>query len=379
MTIMLTEEQELMINIAKEFAVNEIRPRAKEIDRTDERPHDLIKRAAELGLRGIMIPEEWGGLGAGVTTQIRIVEELSKEGYIGGSLANNMIAEPLLACGSLMQKEKYLRRVAAGEYYMGFAFTEASAGSDASAIETTAVKDGDEWVLNGTKIFISGINNDAFLVSAKTNETAPGGISSFLVEKDFPGYSVGGHYRKIGLHGSDTAEIYLKNCRVPAENMIGVENKGLHVVLSALDVGRLNVAAIACGLAQGAFVRAVEYAKQRVQFGKPISQFQIIQHYAADMLKDIEINRAMLYHAAALADAKQPFAMEASIAKLSATEMACRVTDRAIQICGGYGLTEDGDVERYFRDARVLPIVEGTSEIQKMIIARTIFPRTKAK
>jgi butyryl-CoA dehydrogenase len=373
----ITEEQQLMVNIAREFAVNEVRPRVKEVDATDVRPMDLYDKAAELGFRGIMIPEEWGGLGAGLTTQVMIVEELSKEGVSSGSLANNMMASTLVKGATQVQKEKYLKKVATGQYNMGFAFTEASAGSDASAIETTAVKDGNEWVLNGTKIFISGIHSDAFLVSAKTNETAPGGISSFIVEKTFPGYSTGGHYKKLGLHGSDTAELYLKNCRVPAENMMGEENKGLHVVLSALDIGRMNIAAIALGIAEGAYERAVAYAQQRVQFGKPIASFQVIQHYAADMLKDIELVKALLYRTAAMYDAGESISRDFAICKLAATEMACRVTDRAVQICGGYGLTQDGGIERYFRDARCLPIVEGTSEIQKMIIARTIFPKPK--
>ncbi len=371
----ISEEQQLMINIAKEFAVNEVRPRVKEVDSTDQRPQDLVDRVAELGLRGIMISEEWGGLGAGLTTQVMIVEEMAKEGYISGSLINNMMALPLLKVGTQQQKEKYLEKLAAGEYYMGFAFTEASAGSDASNIQTTAVKDGDEWILNGTKIFISIIHSDAFLVSARTNETHPGGISAFIVEKDYPGFSTGGHYKKIGLHGSDTGELYLKNCRVPAENMMGKENKGLNVVFTALDVGRMNIAAIALGMAQGAFDRATAYAQQRIQFGRPISQFQAIQHYAADMLAQIEVSRAMIYKTAQMYDSGESIARDSAICKLYATEMACRVTDRAIQICGGYGLTEDGEIERYFRDARVLPIVEGTSEIQKMIIARTIFPK----
>lgn len=374
---MLTEDQQLMVNIAKEFAVNEIRPRAKEIDQTDKRPDDLLARASELGLRGILIPEEWGGLGAGLMTQVLIMEELSKEGFIGGSMCNNLGAIAINKAGTQLQKEKYLSKLASGEYHMGFGFTEASAGSDAANIQTTAVKDGNEWVLNGTKIYISSINADAFLVSALTNETAPGGISSFIVEKTFPGYSIGGHYRKLGMHGSDTAELYLKNCRVPAENMMGIENKGLHVVLSSLDIGRMNIAAMALGIAQGAFSLAIEYAKQRIQFGKPLSHLQVIQHYAADMMKEIEVARAMVYRAAELADANQPFSLEASIAKLFATEMACHVTDRAIQICGGYGVIEDGGIERYFRDARILPIVEGSSEIQKMIIARKIFPKQK--
>ncbi|HWR05744.1 acyl-CoA dehydrogenase family protein [Sporomusa sp.] len=371
----ITEEQQLMINIAREFAANEVRPRAKQVDITDERPLDLFARAAELGLRGILIPEEWGGLGAGLLTQAMISETLAQEGYIGASLVNNLMATPILKVGTQKQKEKYLQRLASGEISMGFGFTEASAGSDAANIETTAVKDGDTWVLNGTKIFISMINADAFLVSAKTNETAPGGISSFIVEKDFPGFSIGGHYKKIGMHGSDTADLYLKNCRVPAENMMGVENKGLHVVLSALDIGRMNIASAALGLAEGAYERAVAYARQRVQFGKPIAHFQVIQHYAADMLKDIELVKAMIYRTASRYDAGESISRESAICKLAATEMACRVTDRAVQICGGYGLTEDGGIERYFRDARVLPIVEGTNEIQKMIIARTIFPK----
>lgn len=373
----ISEEQQLMVNIAKEFAVNEVRPRAKEVDATDERPQDLVKRAAELGFRGILIPEEWGGLGAGLLTQVMIVEVLANEGFIGGSLANNLIATTLAQGGTPKQKEKYLRKVAIGEYNMGFGFTEASAGSDASAIETTAVKDGDEWVLNGTKIFISGIYNDAFLVSAKTNETAPGGISAFIVEKGFPGYAIGAPCKKIGMHGSDTGELYLKNCRVPAENMMGEENKGLHVVFGGLDIGRMAIAAMALGLAEGAYERAVAYAQQRVQFGKPIASFQVIQHYAADMLKDIELVKALIYRTAARYDEGEKIATEAAICKLAATEMACRVTDRAVQICGGYGLTQDGGIERYFRDARVLPIVEGTNEIQKMIISRTIFPKPK--
>lgn len=377
MTSILTEEQELMINIARDFAVNELRPRMKEVDRLDVRPPDLIKRAGELGLRGILIPEEWGGLGQGVSTQVRIMEELCKEGYLGGSLANNLLASTLLKHGSPVHKEKYLRQMVTGESYMGFAFTEASAGSDASSIHTKAVKDGDEWILNGTKIFISSINGDGFLVTAKTNEIDPGGISAFIVERSFPGFFTGPHYKNIGYRGSDTAELYLKDCRVPAENMIGVENKGLRIMHEALDIGRLNVAATGIGLAQGAFDRAIAYAQKRVQFGRPISDLQIIQHYAADMLKEIQVNRAMLYHAAALADAQKPFSLEASICKLSASEMASSVTDKAIQICGGYGLVEDGEIERYYRDARVLRIVEGTSEIQKMIISRNIFPKSQ--
>jgi alkylation response protein AidB-like acyl-CoA dehydrogenase len=347
----------------------------KDVDRTDIRPQDLLDRTGELGLRGILIPEEWGGIGAGLTTQILIMETMAQEGYMSGSLVNNMGAIALSQGGTQLHKEKYLRKLASGELTIGFAFTEASAGSDASNIQTTAVKDGDEWVLNGTKIFISLIHSDGFIVSAKTNETAPEGISSFIVEKDFPGFSIGGHYRKIGMHGSDTAEIYLKNCRVPAENMMGVENKGLKVVLGSLNIGRMNIAATALGLAQGVFDRAVAYAQQRVQFGKPISQLQVIQHYAADMLKEIEVARAMLYRTAQMADAGEEFSRESSICKLFTTEVACRVADTAVQICGGYGLVEDGEIERFYRDARGLRIVEGTSEIQKMIIARSIFPR----
>lgn len=377
MSFGISEEQQLILNIAKEFAVKEIRPRAKEVDATDERPLDLVKRAAELGFRGVLIPEEWGGLGAGLLTQVMIVEILSNEGFIGGSLANNLMATTLAQAATQNQKEKFLKKVATGQYNMGFAFTEASAGSDASAIETTAIKDGNEWVLNGTKIFISGIHNDAFLVSAKTNETAPGGISAFIVEKTFSGYSIGAPCKKIGMHGSDTGELYLKNCRVPAENMMGEENKGLHVVFGGLDIGRMAIASMALGLAEGAYERAIAYAQQRIQFGKPISGFQVIQHYAADMLKDIELVKALIYRTAARYDAGEKISTEAAICKLAGTEMACRVTDRAVQICGGYGLTQDGGIERYFRDARVLPIVEGTNEIQKMIISRAIFPKPK--
>ncbi|TWH46743.1 acyl-CoA dehydrogenase family protein [Sporomusa sp. KB1] len=376
MTIMLSEEQQLIRNIAREFAVNEIRPQIKEIDGMEEVHAKLNARIGELGFRGIMLPEEWGGLGQNLTTQVLVAEEIAKESVIMSIWAGNPMATTILKAGTAGQKEKYLRRLVTGEFSMGFGFTEPTAGSDASNIQTTAVKDGDEWVINGTKIFITGcLHRDAYLVSALTNETAPGGISAFIVERDFPGFSSGACYKKLGIHGSETGELYLKNCRVPAENMMGAENKGLHVVFHALDMGRVKAAAVALGNAVGAFEEAVTYAQQRVQFGKPISKLQTIQHYTADMLAEIEVTRAMVYHAAALADANQPFAREASIAKMWATEMGSRVTDRALQICGGYGLTEDSGMERRYRDARVLRIIEGTTEIQKMIIARTIFPK----
>jgi butyryl-CoA dehydrogenase len=370
----LTEEQQLMVNIARDFAVNEVRPKMKEIENYESDYKQLSARLCELGLRGVLIPEEWGGLGQNLATQASITREIARESMVLAFLIGNGSAYAMMSAGTDEQKEKYLRKLASGEFGMGFGFTEPQAGSDAAGIQTTAVKVGDEWVLNGTKSFITGCNyRESFLVTAKTNETAPGGITTFIVPRDIPGFSSGAVTHNLGARGSDTGEIHLKNCRIPAKNMVGIENKGLRVAFCALDIARVTLAANALGNAESAFEKAVAFAKERIIGGQPLYKMQVIQHYFAEMKTDIEVTRAMLEHTCALGDAGLPYGTEGAMVKLYASEMGCRVTDKAVQICGGYGLVQDFGVEQHYRNARMVPIIEGTSEVQKMIIARSIF------
>lgn len=373
MAIKLTEEQELIVNIARDFAINEVRPRIEELETSPTRPLDILARVVELGFRSIMVPEEYGGLGLGIVTQLLVIEQVAREHPTVALMSGNSLVKPFMVAANDKLKEKYLPRIASGELVYGLAFTEASAGSDSSAIQTTAVKDGDHWILNGTKTFTTGcVTYDGFIVTARTNETEPGGISCFVVERGFEGFSNGKPYEKLAWASTETGEIYFKNMRVPAENMIGEENRGLRVALTTLDSARLVMAVHALAYAESAFDKAVAYAKQREQFGQKISEFQIIQHYLADMKTDIEVARAMIYETAEKAEAGERITTEAAMAKLFATGMAMRVCDKAIQICGGYGVTKDGGVERHFREARMLPISEGTNEILKMVVSRAI-------
>lgn len=373
MTAFLTEEQQLMVNIAKEIAETEIRPRIKDIE-AGKFPYDLLDKMRELGFLNMMLPTEYGGLGEKMVTHVAIVEELAKENMMVAIVGNqNMIAEMLVEVATEKQKKKFFPKYTEGGSIAGFAFTEPTAGSDASGIQTTAVKNGDDWIINGQKTFISYIGAcDAFLVSARTNETGNGGISAFLVEKDTPGVEVGSIFHKLGLRGSDTGELFFKNVRVPSENLIGVENKGLAVVLKVLDTARLAIAATGVGLAQGAFDKALDFVKQRVQFGKTISSFQGIQWYLAEMETQIAAARALTYEVARAYDCGEAITAGAAKAKFFASEMALRVCEKAVQLCGGYGLVEDFGLERYYRDAKVLSITEGTSEILKIVIARSI-------
>lgn len=374
MTVLLNEEQTLMVNIAREFAVNEVRPRIKDIEEKNEFPYDLYCRMCELGFRDLCIPTEYGGLGESMVTHMAVSEEISKENLMLSILGTaNSIAETMIDVCTPQQKEKFLPKYIGGTAMTGLAFSEPTAGSDAAGIQTTAVRDGDYWIINGQKTFISYLKLGAdYLVSARTNETGNGGISTFLVENDRPGFEVGSIFHKLGFHGSDTGELFLKNVRVPVINMIGKENKGLHMVFKALDIARMGTAIGAVGLAQGAYEKALAFVKERVQFGRTIASNQGIQWYLAEMETSIQAARALVYEAAHIYDTGLPVTKAAAMAKLNASEMAINVTSRAVQLCGGYGLTNDFGIERYYRDAKVTTLVEGTSEILKIVISRDI-------
>lgn len=377
MSVFLTEEHELMRNIAREFAANEVAPRAIEIDRTDKFPYDLLQRMRELNFLGIAIPEEFGGLGAGLLAECIVIEELSKESPLMGMIIDahsGMGCTSLLVAGTDEQKQKYLVPAARGELIIAFGLTEASGGSDNQALQTTAVLDGDEWLINGSKSFISLCEvAGTYLITAKT--VAPGGkegISAFIVEKDAPGFTIGKMEDKVCWRGGNTGSLYFRNCRIPKENLLGELNKGLRIFLRGLDEGRVTISSSALGCAAGAFARSVNYAKERIAFGKPIGHNQAIAFYLAEMYSDIEVARNMIYATAAMADQGMPFAKSASSCKLFVSRMVEEVTYKAVQIHGGNGLISDFGIDRYWRDARGYSIGEGTSEILKMVLSREI-------
>lgn len=374
MSYFLTEEQELMRNVAREFAKNEIAPKAKELDVAGGFPWEWVNKCAELNFLGVSIPEEYGGAGADCLSECLVIEEIAKE---SGSLAliidahTSLGCMPLLHDGTEAQKQKYLIPAAKGETLMSFALTEPSAGSDAGGTKTMAVEDGDCWVLNGSKSWITNVGAaKTYIVTAKTDPALGNrGISAFIVEADTPGFAVGKLEEKMGLHNSATGELFFRNCRVPKENMLGKLNRGFPVFLRGLDEGRIAVSAMAVGMAQGAFDRAVAYSKEREQFGRAISKFQAIAFYLADMATQIELARTMLYRVARMRDEGLPYSKEAAMLKLFASEMCCAVCDKAVQIHGGNGYSREFEVERFMRDAKLLTIGEGTSEVCKMVIS----------
>ena len=370
----LTREQELVRQMVREFAVNEVKPIAAEIDETEEFPMENVKKMAELGMMGIPFPKELGGAGGDVLSYIITVEELSKVCGTHGVIVSahtSLCASLIYENGTPAQKEKYLVPLAKGEKIGAFGLTEPGAGTDAAGQQTTAVLDGDNYILNGSKIFITnGGVADTFIVFAMTDKSqGTRGISAFIVEKDFPGFSIGKKEDKLGIRASSTTELIFENCVVPKENLIGKEGKGFGIAMKTLDGGRIGIAAQALGIAEGAYEEAVKYMKERKQFGRPLSAFQGLQWMKADMETKIEAAKLLVYKAAWAKQNKIPYSVDAAKAKLFAAEVAMDVTTKAVQIHGGYGYTKEYPVERMMRDAKITEIYEGTSEVQKMVIA----------
>jgi len=377
MRLELTDEQQMIQAMAREFAESEIKPIAEEIDRDGRFPHETVKRMGELGLLGITVPEAWGGSGADTVSYVVALVEIAKQcasHAVVMSVNNSLYCDPVLKYGSDAQRERFLRPFAAGHHIGCFALTEPQAGSDASNQNTLAVREGDHYVINGRKAFVTnGREAAAALVFCQTDRTqAHRGIAAFLVEKGTPGFLVPKTEDKLGLRASDTAEFVFEDCRVPMANRLGEEGQGFRIALSALDGGRIGISAQAVGIAEGAWARAVAYARERRSFGVPIGQHQMVQWMVADMTTAIEGARLLMLRAAVLKDQGQPFSTAAAMAKLFAAEMAMKATTDAVQIHGGYGYIREYQVERYFRDAKITQIYEGTSQIQKLVIARAV-------
>jgi len=374
----LTEEQEFIQKAARDFAQNEIKPGAAERDEKAEFPVDIVKKMGELGFMGIAIPEEHGGAGTGNMSYVLALEEISKADAGVGvimSVNNSLCCDPLHHFGTDYIKEKYLVKIASGEWLGAYALTEPGAGSDAGSLTTTAVKDGNEYVLNGSKAFITnGDSCDLLVTYAKTEPEAPSGrgITAFVVEKGTPGFNVGKHEDKLGIRCSDCVSILFEDCRVPAENILGEEGKGFKVALATLDVGRIGIGSQALGIAQACLEESLSYSSERVQFGKPIAAFQAIQWKIADMAMEIAGARLLIQRAAWMRDEGMRHTIESSMGKLFASETAMRAALQAVQIHGGYGYIREYPVERHMRDAKITEIYEGTSEIQRLVIARNL-------
>ena len=375
--MILTPEQEMIRDTLRHFARERLAPNAAEWERTRTFPRAALAELAELGVMGMVVPERWGGAGLDYLSMVLAIEEIAA-GH--GATSTIVCVQNSLACGITLnygndaQKERYLTRLARGEWLGCFCLTEPHTGSDAAALRTTARRDGDHWVLNGTKQFITtGKEGQLAIVFAVTDPAAgKKGISCFLVPTDTPGYIVARLEEKMGQHASDTAQILFENCRIPVENLLGQAGEGYKIALSNLEAGRIAIGAQSVGMARAAFEAAVGYAKEREAFGVPIAQHQAVLFRLADMATQIEVARQMIWHAASLRDANRPCLKEASMAKLFASEMAERVCSDAIQIHGGYGYSTDFPVERIYRDVRVTQIYEGASDIQRLVIGRAV-------
>lgn len=370
----LSEEHVQLQQTFREFAENEVKPLAKELDETERFPTETVQKMAEMGMMGLPIPEELGGSGVDQLGYVLAVEELSKVCATTGiilSAHTSLCCWPIMTFGTEEQKEKYLKPLASGQKLGAFALTEPSAGTDASMQKSTAVLDGDHYILNGNKVFITNAGAaDVFIVFAMTDkEQGTRGITAFILERDMPGFTMGKPENKMGLRASSTCELVFDNVRVPVENRLGAEGKGFKIAMATLDGGRIGVGAQAVGIAQGAIDEAVKFTKERIQFGRRISQFQNTQFTLADMQTRTDAARMLVWRAAAAEQEGRPYTHLAAMAKLFASETASYVTNRAIQLCGGYGYTKDYPVERMMRDAKVTEIYEGTSEVQRMVIS----------
>ncbi|MEK3798712.1 acyl-CoA dehydrogenase [Peribacillus sp. FSL H8-0477] len=374
MNLHFTDEQQMMRKMVREFAREEIAPFVENME-NGEFPRQLLKKMGELGLMGIPVPEKYGGAEMDFISYIIAIHEISVVSPTLGvilSVHTSVGTSPIVYFGNESQKRKYVPKLASGEYLGAFCLTEPSAGSDAGSLKSKAVRDGDFYKINGSKIFITnGGEADVYIVFVSTNpDEGSRGISAFIVEKNTPGLIIGKDEHKMGLSGSRTVQLTFENMMVPKENLLGEEGEGFKIALANLDVGRIGIAAQALGIAEGAFNHAVSYAKERVQFGKPIAAQQGIGFKLADMGTAVEASRLLVYQAAALRAQGLPCGKQASMAKLFASKTAVDVTSEAIQVYGGYGYTKDYPVERYFRDAKVTEIYEGTSEIQHIVIAK---------
>ncbi|MBU0567078.1 acyl-CoA dehydrogenase family protein [bacterium] len=372
----LSEEQKEILEAVKEIFQEEFASRATEIDNKGEFPWENVKKLAQYDLMGIPIPEEYGGLGLDFLTWALVGEEMSKACTTTGAIfgANMLCIYPIFIFGSEEQKKKYLIPLSKGEVIGAFGLTEPNAGSDAANIQTTAVKNRDSYILNGTKIFITNAGEaQVYVILAKTQkDRGARGMSAFIVEKGTPGFTFGKNEKKMAFSALANRELIFRDCRIPAENILSKEGRGFRVAMQTLDLGRIGMGIGAIGLAQAAFKEAVKYSKERVQFGHPISNFQAIQFMLADMATEIEAARLLILKAAYLKDQDRPFSHIGAMAKLYASEVAMKVVNKAVQIHGGYGYTKDYAVERYFREAKLFEIVEGTSEIQRGVIANAI-------
>ncbi|MGD0397542.1 MAG: acyl-CoA dehydrogenase [Syntrophobacteraceae bacterium] len=373
----LTEEHQLIRSGVREFCQKYVEPCAEITDAEAKFPADTVKKLAEQDWLGIPFPQEYGGAGADYLSYIIVVEELSRACATTGftlECHTSLACYPLFKFGTEEQKQKYLVPLCKGEMLGSFALTEPGAGTDAGAASTTAVPDGDQWVLNGSKIFISNAPVAGVIIVFAMTDKSKGtkGISAFIVPAGSPGLVIGKHLNKMGIRGSLTAEVFLKDCRIPKENMLGGEGQGFKIAMMTLDGGRIGIAAQALGIAQAALDESISYSKERVQFGKPIASLQAIQWMVANMATEVEASRFLTYHAAWCYDQGLPYSKEAAMAKLFASETAARQTNRAVQIHGGIGFIKGHKVERLYRDAKITEIYEGTSEVMRMVIAGSV-------
>ena len=379
MDFTLSKEHEMARTLFREFAEKEVKPLAQEVDETEEFPRETVEKMAKLGFLGIPVPKEYGGQGCDPLTYAMCVEELSKVCGTTGVIVSahtSLCCDPIMTYGTEEQKQKYLVPLAKGEKLGAFGLTEPGAGTDAQGQQTKAYLDGDEWVLNGSKIFITnGKEADVYVIFAVTSvvEDKRGRkkkmISAFIVEKGTPGFSFGTKEKKMGIRGSSTYELIFTDCRVPKENLLGVEGKGFGIAMHTLDGGRIGIAAQALGLAEGALNNTIAYVKERKQFGRAIGAFQNTQFQLADMATKVECAQLLVYKAAMAKATQSVYSVEAAKAKLYAAEVAMEVTTKAVQLHGGYGYTREYDVERMMRDAKITEIYEGTSEVQRMVIS----------
>jgi butyryl-CoA dehydrogenase len=373
----LTKEQELARQMLQEFVKNEVEPIAAEVDATEMFPMETVRQMAEYGMMGMGFPKELGGSGTDYLTYIMAVEELGKACATTSvvlSAHTSLCCAPIYEFGTPQQKEKFLPDLLSGRKIGAFGLTEPNAGTDSSAQQTVAVKDGEDYIINGSKIFITnGGVADTFVIFAMTDRAKGNkGITAFIIEKGMPGFSIGKLEDKLGIRGSSTTELIFEDMRVPAANMLGKEGRGFGVAMKTLDGGRIGIAAQALGIAEGALASAVSYMKERKQFGKPLSAFQGLQWYVAEMQTNVDAAKLLVYRAAMHKQTGKPYSVEAAQAKLFASETAMAVTTKSLQILGGYGYTKEYPLERMMRDAKITEIYEGTSEVQKMVIAGSV-------